>query len=256
MGVTPKPNSVCASDDQASNPLQLDQFIGYCLLQSIDAARISSFVVDGQGPGETELPIMGLYPLLRAQIECASLAAWVMTPSTRRERILRRLQASHDEFRYEKMFVEAGLELGKKTNSYKEKVRREISRQAREQKRYLEAIADANGIAKHEYEEALPGLGDMANEAGRWLGLGSAAKVAWMLSSGFTHASFRRGLRVLDLSVSATHGNIHEGVMTTNNTYLHAGLEVVYRTTLVTLKRWGHRRIAIDGERPVPTPLL
>ena len=51
--------SVMAADNASTNPVQIEHFVSYCLLQAVDAARVMPRVVRS-GDGEVELPIMAL----------------------------------------------------------------------------------------------------------------------------------------------------------------------------------------------------
>jgi hypothetical protein len=84
----PVPGSSLSADDAATAPYQLSHMVGGALLSAVDhfdafrALVVDAQVVHARAP----------YTLLRAALENASVAVWLLAPSSRDERILRRLR--------------------------------------------------------------------------------------------------------------------------------------------------------------------
>jgi hypothetical protein len=92
------PGSALASDDEVLRPFQLSHFIGHCLASSIDAMRTTRLVMqEHEGDRRLRLPLMGLYPTLRASSEAGALAIWMLQPEDSMERRLRALQARWED---------------------------------------------------------------------------------------------------------------------------------------------------------------
>lgn len=249
-----QPRSVMACDNLASAPMQLEHFVSYCLLQAVDLGRAMRSMLRGDD-GSLQVPIMAFYPLVRAQIESASMAIWVMVPRDRRSRILRRLQAAHDELIHERALTKSGLK-GRSQSEANDLLRKEALRQKRH-KGYLRAIATANGIAPEDYENALPPWEAIVREAGESIDLhNDALVVVWRLASGFTHPSFRRGASVLEFTHPDTEGDVLSGVLSSRTDWTISLIGIAGRASGRALERWRDLKLQVNGERPVPVPII
>lgn len=245
-----QPRSRMAADNEASAPIQLEHFVSYCLLQAIDCGRAITRAVRAPD-GSLELPIMALYPLARGQIECSAVAAWVMAPRTRRERILRRLQVGHDEVAKEKALV--GSALRGRGDSEANRVRRAEVARERRRKAHLRAVAKANEIAPVEYENTLPAWESLISEAGTTLGIPhDGLLVVWRLASGLSHPSLTRGTTVLDFTTVSEDGDVLSGVMSTKTESVTAVISIGERATRTALQHWGLAKIQPNDEFPIP----
>ncbi len=250
----PPERSVLAADNRATNPMQLDHFVSYCLMQAVDLGRAMRTMLRDDD-GSLLIPIMALYPLVRAQIESASLAMWVMAPEDRRTRVLRRLQAAHDELAHERALTKSALK-GRSASETAELLRKEARRQKRH-KGYLRAIAEANSIKPVEYESTLPSWEAIVRSAGEAMNLkDDGLVVVWRLASGFTHPSFRRGASVLEFSKSGSEGNIMSGVMSTKTEWMVSAVSIGGRAAGLAMERWRDLKLQVNGERPVPEPVI
>lgn len=239
-----------AADNQASSPVQLEHLVSYCLLQAIDCGRAMTRAVRAPD-GSLELPIMALYPLARGQIECAALAAWVMAPRRRRERVLRRLQVGHDEVSKEKALVASAL--GGRGDSDANKVRRAEVARERRRKSHLRSVAKANGIDPDEYENMLPTWETRISEAGRALEIpNDGLAVVWRLASGLSHPSLTRGTTVLEFTTVSEEGNVLSGVMSTKTESLTAVVSLGERAARCALQQWRLAKVQPNDEQPVP----
>jgi hypothetical protein len=246
--------SVMAADNTATNPMQTEHFVSYCFMQAVDLGRAMEPMVRGKD-GSLELPIMALYPLVRAQIESASMAMWVLAPSDRRTRILRRLQAGHDELIHERALTKSALK-GRPVSEVNDLLRKEAVRQKRH-KAYLRAIAAANAIEPSEYENTLPSWESIVRLAGEAMGLrDDALVVVWRLASGFTHPSFRRGASVLEFSHLDSNGNVLSGTLSTRTEWMISVIAIGGRATGKAMERWRDLKLQVNPERPVPEPVL
>jgi hypothetical protein len=246
--------SVMAADNTATNPMQTEHFVSYCLMQAADFGRAMEPMVRAKD-GSLEVPIMALYPLVRAQIESASMAMWVLAPGDRRTRILRRLQAAHDELIHERALTKSALK-GRPASEVNDLLRKEARRQ-KLHKSYLRAIAAANAIEPQEYENTLPSWESIVRLAGEAMGLrDDALVVVWRLASGFTHPSFRRGASVLEFSHLDSDGNILSGTLSTRTEWMISVVAVGARATERATERWRELKIRVNAERPVPEPVV
>ncbi|MFD7871503.1 hypothetical protein ACFV3I_13525 [Microbacterium sp. NPDC059771] len=246
--------SVIAADNQATNPMQLERFISYCIMQAVDLGRSMHSMVRAED-GTLQLPIMALYPLVRAQIESASMAMWVLAPPDRRTRVLRRLQAGHDELIHERALTKSALS-GRAVSEVNSLLRQEARRQKRH-KAYLRAIATANSIKPDEYENTFPTWETVVREAGQVPKLrDDALVVVWRLASGFTHPSFRRGASVPEFSGLDSDGNVLRGTLSTKTEWMISVVSIAGRATGLALERWRDLKLQVNGERPVPAPVV
>lgn len=254
QGPRPSERSVMGADNTATNPMQLEHFVSYCLMQAIDLGRAMRAMLRDDD-GSLLIPIMAAYPLVRAQIESASLAMWVMAPEDRRTRVLRRLQAAHDELAHERALTKSASK-GRGASEVADILRKEARRQ-KTHKGYLRAIAQANSIEPVEYENALPGWESIVRSAGESMGLkDDGLVVVWRLASGFTHPSFRRGASVLEFAHSDSTGNVMTGVMSTKTEWMVSAVSVAGRAAGLAMERWRDLKLQVNGERPVPVPVV
>lgn len=246
-------SSVRATDDAASGGLAVGNYVQYCLAQAIDACLgIDRLVANEHG---LTIPLSSTYPLSRTAIESSCIALWVMTPPTRRERVLRRLRIAHDELLYEKRFSDA-LSLTQDVRQ-RESTRRQHARAAKELKAQMAGIASANQIASGEYVSQFPGWEAVVDSAGSLFNPASPAMLVttWKLTSGLTHPSYMRGLVAhqfdeSDASGAEIRGKLHGDVSWIASTSHVA--EVMTRRAIVMLRL---SKAKVNGERPVPRPV-
>lgn len=225
-----------ADDDKATHPIQISQFVSYCLMQAADMAE-SSRAMLRRDDGTIELPLVALYPLLRAQIESASMAAWVLAPEDRRTRVVRRLQAGHDELTFDTALVKSGL-VGKTAAETHDTVRKEATRR-KAHRQHLRDVAAANGIFADEYENCRPSWETIVRDAGEALGIEHEKLVfMWRLASGFTHPSMRRGALGLAFSDIETNDGIVRGTLSARSDWMLMILAISHRATHAAVAKW------------------
>lgn len=253
QAIRAKPNSVEAADNAASNPLQVGQFVNYCLMAATDCTRaVTTLVMEGD---TIMLPVVALHPVLRSAIEHASMAIWVDSAGSRRGRILRRLQAAHAELTHEKGLIASAV-----TGAPRAKEQQALRENAASEKKhnaYMRAIAEANGINRVEYENRLPGWEDIVRVAGAVNGMENDRLVTmWRFASGLSHPSFRRGTLSLEFLQQAEDGNILSGVMSAKSAWIAAEMGVTHRIVHAAVRGWGASKVLVNGERPVPSPVV
>lgn len=185
------PMSIRAADDAATWPLSIGQHALYCIVQAMDMCQgIADLVTNETG---LRIPIAATHPLARAAIESASMSVWMISPATRRERVVRRLQAAHAELAFEKGFIHSAAT--GQSASQQQKMHRAHAKAAKRLKSYMKDIARANGIDVTEYVAPMPGWNEVVEAAAPLLpGQGAALLVgSWRFASGLTHPSFIRG---------------------------------------------------------------
>lgn len=192
------PGSPLAADDEALRPFQLSHFIGHCLVSSVDAMRTVRLVMqEHEGDTRFRLPLMGLYPLLRAAGEAGALAIWLLQPNDPRERRLRALQARMEDVLHQAagdrtLFGDA-LTDDKAGVAYKQAALRASTRLTRTRKADLRAIAKREGIEDHEFERGHPGFGPIVGEAAASVGMkANVTRSTWHLLSGLSHPGVSR----------------------------------------------------------------
>lgn len=240
-------SSTLASDDIATNPVQISHFVSYCLMQAVDMGRSMRAMVR-RDDGSLEVPVVALYPLLRAQIESASLAAWVLAPLEQRTRVLRRLQAGHDELTHDAAFVKSSL-CGHSAAESNSVLRKNALRQS-SHKRHLRTVAAAHDIDAREYENSRPPWETIVREGGEALGIQNAKFVmVWRLASGFTHPSLRRGSIGLAFSPAEVGGDVVRGVLSPRIDWMLTIIAISHRATDTAIGLWHDSKLENSGEQ-------
>lgn len=246
------PKSLRAADDAATWPLAIGQHAQYCLVQAIDMCQgIAELVTNETG---LQIPLASTYPLARAAIESSSMAVWMLAPSTRRERVVRRLQAAHDELVFEKAFIHSAAEA--QSPSQQQRMQRAHARDAKQLKAHMNEIARVNGIDAEEYVEKMPGWKDIVEEAAPILH-GERRSVlvgAWRFTSGLTHPSFMRGRVAHEFVRTDPGGEEVRGEITASIPWVVSTAFVAEALTRKALVRLQLTKVKVNGERPVPVP--
>ncbi|MBF4568248.1 hypothetical protein ITJ57_05645 [Plantibacter sp. VKM Ac-2880] len=255
--VKPLRESIRAADDIATGSLSIGQYVQYCLAQAVDACVGIEHLVST--PRGLAIPLVATYPLARTAIESACTALWVMRPPARRERVLRRLQATQDELAYEKSFIVAAS--ASQQASARESMKRVNAKGARETRRQMRRVADASGIEWAEYERGLPGWEKVVDEAGDLFNVNSSSLLvgAWKFTSGLTHPSFMRGLVAHEFLQTADSGDAegaHEvrGRLTGDPAWITSTATAAQVMTLRAIAMLRVTKAMVNGERPVPSP--
>ena len=248
----PFPDSIRVADDSATWPLSIGQHAQYCLVQAIDMCQgIVDLVTNETG---LQIPLAATHPLARAAIESASTSVWMTSPTTRRERVVRRLQAAHAELAFEKAFIHAAAT--GQSPSQQQQMQREHAKDAKLLKRQMNEIARANSIDGTEYINQMPGWNEVVGAAAPAIPgeRGAALVGAWRFTSGLTHPSFIRGRVAHAFVQTDPNGDKSRGEVTANIEWLVSTAsiaEVLTRKALVRLQR---TKKQVNREQPVPVP--
>ncbi|MCK6068502.1 MULTISPECIES: hypothetical protein [Microbacterium] len=247
-------NSVLAADDMATHPLEIGHFASYCLLQAVDTCRSIVRVVRDEAGGIT-LPIMSLFTLARAVIECAATAMWVMAPPDRRTRVVRRLQFEHNELSHETELTKSAASSFSK--SEEQAALRKDAKSRKKANAYMRAIAHANGIARTEYENTRPGREEIVTVAGEAMSIEHhGLPTVWRLCSGLSHPSVTRGINVLQFTQTSEKGDILSGVLSVKTGNAVSVVSLAHRATTIAMKHWSLSKVQVNPERPVPKPVV
>lgn len=245
------PTSVRASDDEASWPLAVGQHAMYSIVQALDMCQgLADLFTDGE---HQRVPLSASYPLVRAAIESASMALWLLTPESRRERIVRRLQAAHDELSFEKSFFHCVAD--GKTPSDQMAMKRAYARDANKTKNRMRSIARANGIDALEYENLMPGWEKVVELAAPVLGDDrSLLVVAWRFASGLVHPSFTRGRIAHEFMFKNPGAGTSQGEVTASLPWTVSTASIAAAVTERALLEYRTSKILMNGDGPVPSP--
>lgn len=93
-------------DDAALSPLWLSSYAAHTLAVAIDSLRAGRLIIeDPEEPRRARLTVMGHYPPLRAALEGASTALWLLAPADPRVRQLRTLRAYFRDLQEDSAFL-------------------------------------------------------------------------------------------------------------------------------------------------------
>ncbi|WP_230007565.1 hypothetical protein [Microbacterium sp. Bi128] len=241
--------SLRAADDRATWPLAIGQHVQYCLVQAIDMCQgIAELVANDTG---LQIPLAASYPLSRAAIESSSMAAWMLIPATRRERVLRRLQVAQDELSYEKAFIHCVAyeeELSKQM-----RMKRVYAKDAKRTREQMREIARVNDIQASEYAN-MPGWEEVVKQAAVLLtdSRPSLLTAAWRFTSGLTHPSFTRGRIAHEFVRVNTEADDAKGEITGNIEWIVSTAAIAESLTRKAIKVLRFTKVKVNGERPVP----
>lgn len=245
------PASVRIADDDATWPLGIGEHAQYCLAQAIDMCQgIAELVTNDTG---LQLPLAATYPLARAAIESSSMVVWMISPPTRRERVVRRLQTAHDELAFEKAFIHAAAE--SQSASQQQNMQREHAKDAKQLKARMREIARVNGISADEYVGKMPGWKEIVEAAAPVLhGQRTSLLVAaWRFTSGLTHPSFVRGSLAHEFVQMEASGEEMRGEITASAPWVVSTAFVAEALTRKALVKLQVTKSRVNEEFPVPT---
>jgi hypothetical protein len=196
-----RPGSAMADDDMATDPFRVSTVAWHGITAAVDHIRCfrDSLITSRTDTNiETLVRTHSQYTLLRAALENASLAVWLLAADDRAERITRRLRA-------EASSIEAMARLHKVTGVTLDPAK--ADRIAR-----LKALAVGAGLTAEQVTEAAKPAGSGEAIRGAAIALGSdpvTAQVIWSMGSGVAHADFLSTLAFLDRDLV---GEISPGV--------------------------------------------
>jgi hypothetical protein len=176
-------------DDAETHPHEVSQAVAHALTIAVDHLHCMRMALTGERPDLIGLHTHAPFTLLRASLENASTAVWLAGPSSRRERILRRLRLEMKNIdEIERMLKAAGT----------------AEPQAmQDRRRQVHELAAARQIDPPEIAE-LPTYSEIVKDAGLTTELHDAdhnlAFLFWKMCSAFAHGD-RWTIGLLDLEV-------------------------------------------------------
>lgn len=185
---SPEPGSSLTGDDKATDPVQLSHAVVEVLISAADHLETVRLVVQEQHV----LPARGVFTLLRAALENAAVAVWLLTPTSREDRVFRLLRWEWAGAQDEASALE--LMAGMTDDPVRSA---EIGRNAVDgrvkQKGMLQDLARARGWGADRLSQVCAnpkGFGEIVWEAGEAAqGLtGDRAKWVWTICSGLAHS--------------------------------------------------------------------
>lgn len=195
------PGSTMASDDMATDPFRISTAAWHGITAAVDHIRcFRDSLITNRTPGgiETLVRTHSQYTLLRAALENASLAVWLLAADDRAERITRRL-------RVEAASIEAMARLHKLTGTVLDPAKADRIAQ-------LRVLAAKAGLTAEQVTESARPAGSGEAVRGAAIARGSdpvVAQVIWSMGSGVAHADFLSMLAFLDRDIV---GEISPGV--------------------------------------------
>ncbi|MFJ8963319.1 hypothetical protein ACIRG5_28430 [Lentzea sp. NPDC102401] len=187
----PLPGSSLAGDDRVTDPFRLSHAVVPALISAVDHFETLRLVIQEQ----QVLPARGGFTLLRAALENAAIAVWLLAPMNRNERVFRLLRLEWADAWDESQAMDL---MGAAHERDKRKV--ELQALARDRGMSQERIAQV-AARTVSWGEIVATAGD---EAGNLTGM--RAKWAWTVCSGLVHARRWAALGFLqrELSPGAT----------------------------------------------------
>ncbi len=177
-----QPGSRTASDDARTSPYQLSHGVETALSHSLDHLHALRTLVKDAGTIHMVAP----FTLMRAALENAAVAAWMLMPSDADERVKRRLM----------------LAMADVADGHRVRLLSEEHVEADDLARRRERIADigvAAGLTRGDLMGAVKGYGAIVQEAGVASRRGAiTTELMWRLCSGFTHGRTWSMLATLD----------------------------------------------------------
>jgi hypothetical protein len=231
---TPQPGSELHGDDAAADPYQVSHAAWMAMMAATDHLTCleATFFQTGPLSATMHLHIYAQLTLVRAGLENASHAVWLLAPDDRRERILRRLRQEAKEIR----------EL--------DNVRVKIGEQPRltraERLAALAVIGQPFGIDEAEIK-AKPDYSAIVEAAGERISLGPAKTLLiWKACSAIAHGEVRGSLAYLSKRIfDGPSPDLALGQVGGNLPLLHHGVDAAVATLqaahVLYAKRSGHR---------------
>jgi hypothetical protein len=163
------PGSALAGDDKRTDPYQTGHSAWHSVSHAVDHLHMLRSVLRDAGTIHMYAP----YSVIRAALENASAAVWLLAPANRKERILRRLRLATVD-------IKAGEDV-------KDLINHPGPRSRQERIDQLHTIARREGVDNPDNVKRV-GYGEIVKAAGGHTSVTEeTAEVIWRLCSGFTH---------------------------------------------------------------------
>ncbi|MGW5877822.1 hypothetical protein ACWFMI_14900 [Nocardiopsis terrae] len=206
----PQPKSSLAADDAKSQRWKVSPGAYTPLMASLDHLHcLRSSLVAGEKPPNIHLTIHqgAQFSLVRNALENAARSVWILTPSTRMERIKRNLSLQKKEY------GDAGhllTELGQNGDAWAKERKDKVDAEAR--RIGIPEIDPATGkpvrLRPAQYGEMVKLAGDQANGNGNW------AKAVWHLCSALAHGDTQGMLNGLEKEIVGSENGVAIAKMT------------------------------------------
>ncbi|MFF2549196.1 hypothetical protein ACFVUY_42470 [Kitasatospora sp. NPDC058063] len=193
--------SALAGDDARTDPYRLSHSAVLALVVAIDHLRALTALVRREvKDGEQQMLLHSHAPftLLRAALENAARAVWLLGPSRRLDRVSRCLRMHH---------ADIANVTAKATLLDFEPDKAEVE----ERKNRIKALLRAAGVQEADLTNGnlrMPGYGKIVADAGNRTGTANA-ELWWSLCSSLAHGDQSGTLAVLKRRITATDGDVH-----------------------------------------------
>jgi hypothetical protein len=233
-----KPTSELGDDDRRTSWLQLSHYVASCMSMATDnlAATKQLLLPDGE---QLEHRVTAHFPLLRAALESASTALWLLRPDAQRDRIIRLLQLRMTDIDYDLTLIKAAAKIADLTtpqgrSASQAAIRGGVARRKRHMEQ-MTKIAETEGISVDDYTGGAPGYGVIVEKATDYPDLnGRYAATVWRLISGLTHPS---PLRMMSTSKHGDAVDNEDGTL-----YLVATMNVAHTTNALLAAMMTYRQ--------------
>ncbi len=232
-----KPTSELGDDDRRTSWLHLSHFVASCMSMATDnlAATKQLLLPDG---AQLEHRVTAHFPLLRAALESASTALWLLRPDIQRDRIIRLLQLRTTDIDYDLTLIKAAAKLADlSTPQGRSASQAAIRGGVARRKRHLHQmakIAETEGISVDDYVGGAPGHSVIVEQATDYPDLnGKYASAVWRLISGLTHPS---PLRMMSTSKHGDTVDNEDGTL-----YVVASMNLAHTTNALLASMMTYR---------------
>ncbi|MFJ7913069.1 hypothetical protein [Kitasatospora sp. NPDC096204] len=192
--------SALAGDDARTDPYQLSHSAHHALVVAVDHLQALAALVSGTenaGHREMLLPTHAPFTLLRAALENAARAVWLLGPASRRERVHRCLRMHFADL---------------KSNAAKAELMGHALDGQEERQERIKNLLRTAGIPEGELSKGklkMPGYGEIVRTAGTHTSAGGErAELFWSACSSLAHGDLHGTLAVLTREAMATDGDV------------------------------------------------
>jgi hypothetical protein len=214
------PGSELDEDDKCLRPYQSSHLIGHCLAVALDAMRSTRLIMQkDESFRSLRLPLIGVFPVLRAATEAGALAIWLLQPEDVPTRLLRSLQTRWDDIQHDDRAAIALLASDpddtKTDLAAKNKARKQNTHHVRSLRAQLLEVSTRNNVPKEHLRRGLPGFGPLTEAAATSLNMrGSHTRGAWHMLSGLSHPSASRTALMSSMAIEGETGTSIRGFFT------------------------------------------
>lgn len=219
----PTPGSSLAADDAATTPYTMSHAVVAALCSAVDHLDALRVLIQEADTVHSRAP----YTLMRAALENAAIAVWLLAPASRKERVLRRLRLQWAD---DNDYLQVSALLHAPEDERLGQVKTELRR-----------IAENQGLNEDQVRQVAarpPGWGSIVETAGDEVdGLsGPDTKLCWMVGSGIAHARSWATLGAMQLTETrVTENGVIQAEFRASSTVVVA---IARTTALVLTEGW------------------